>query len=79
MNTTEGSSTTRSNVDPAEAASEFVTVAEFAKAWNRSRWSVLDWIRAGKVAGAYREQTPGGLGPWRIPRSALPAQHGGGQ
>ena len=48
---------------------KLLTAKEFAKIHNVSRSSVTSWCRAGKIPGAFLEQTPFGE-VWYIPESS---------
>lgn len=47
---------------------KFLTAKEFSEIHNVSRATVSSWCRAGKLEGAYQEQTPFGA-VWYIPES----------
>lgn len=51
---------------------QFVGVEEFAKAWQRSPYQVRVWCRAGRVEGAYIDDTQPRRGRWMIPARHLP-------
>ena len=61
---------------PAEPAAprdeQTVSVFEFAKAWQRSPYQVRVWCRAGRIEGAYLDDTQPGRGRWVIPARHLP-------
>lgn len=72
---TEGRPTTQGTRGPVphRAAPGFVTVQEFAAAWQRSPYQVRQWLKAGRVRGARQvTRAQGGRPAWEIPASALP-------
>ncbi len=45
-----------------------VTVAEAAKVFNVSAWTIREWCKAGTFEGAFK---PPGAKSWQIPREAI--------
>ena len=48
-----------------------MTVQEFANQIERTYETVIRWLNAGMVPGAYKEQVTDTLSIWRIPEAAL--------